>query len=173
MIETIDGDGKTVDINSWVGEGLDEKTLELAKDLVDDEKIVLPEDVLAADKFEEGADVKDVDFNEIPDDWIAVDIGEKTVEKYKNVLKDAKTVVWCGPLGVFEIDDFSKGTKEIAKFISGLDAVTIIGGGDSAAAVNKLGFADKMSHVSTGGGASLELIQGKELPGLKVLGLYD
>jgi phosphoglycerate kinase len=148
----------------------DEETLELAKDFIDNEKIILPSDVIVADKFEENAESKNVDIEEIPDNWMIMDIGNKTIGNYKDKLKNAKTVVWAGPLGVFEFEKFSDGTKQIAEFIAGLDAITIIGGGDSAAAVYKFNLADRMTHVSTGGGASLEFIEkdGK-LPALVAL----
>ena len=103
---------------------------------------------------------------EIPDGWEGVDIGEKTRELFADALKTAKTVVWNGPMGVFEFENFAAGTNAIAKTLADLDATTIIGGGDSAAAVNQLGYGDKMSHISTGGGASLEFLEGKELPGV-------
>ena len=148
----------------------DEETLEQAKEIADDNKIVLPEDVLAADKFEEGAETKNVSINDIPDGWMVVDIGKNSVKNYCDLLRKAKTIVWAGPLGVFEIDAFADGTKKIAKFLAGLDSTTIIGGGDSAAAVNKFGLAEKMTHVSTGGGASLEFIEKEgKLPALVAL----
>jgi phosphoglycerate kinase len=137
----------------------DEETLGLANEFISEEKIVLPEDVIAAEKFDEHAESRNVAIGEIPDGWIIMDIGKKTVDNYKNILTKAKTVLWGGPLGVFEFEKFSNGTRQIAEFISELDAVTIIGGGDSAAAVEKFGLADKMTHVSTGGGASLEFIE--------------
>lgn len=106
---------------------------------------------------------------DIPSDLIAVDIGPKTIDKFKNAISDAKTVVWNGPMGIFEIDSFAKGTREIAIFLSTLKATTIIGGGDTAAAVAKFGLEDKMTHISTGGGASLEFLEGKTLPGIAAL----
>ncbi len=148
----------------------DDETLELAKEFIDDKKIILPEDAVAADKYGENAKSRNVKIEEIPDGWLIMDIGKKTIEDYKEILKDAKTVVWGGPLGVFEFKKFSNGTKEIAKFISELNATTIIGGGDSAAAVDKFNLADKMTHVSTGGGASLQFIEKEgKLPALVAL----
>lgn len=147
----------------------DKESLELAKHLIN-EKIILPNEVIAADSFEETAKTKNVDITKIPDNWMIVDIGKESIETYKAYLKDSKTVVWAGPLGVFEIKNFSKGTKEIANFISNLKATTIIGGGDSATAINKLHLADKMTHVSTGGGAALEFIEKEgKLPALVAL----
>ena len=110
-----------------------------------------------------------VDITQIPDGWNGVDIGEKTIEMFKQELQTAKTIVWNGPLGLFEIQKFAVGTTEIAKAIADLDATTIIGGGDSASAVEKAGLSDKMTHISTGGGASLEFLEGKKLPGIECL----
>ena len=132
-------------------------------------KIVLPVDLIAADKWENDAHTGICSVENFADGTIAMDIGPETVKKYKGVLKDAKTIVWAGPPGVFEMSSFVNGTKEIAEFIATLDAVTIIGGGDTAAAIEKLGLSDKMTHVSTGGGASLMFLEGKELPAVKAL----
>ncbi|MFH1856744.1 MAG: phosphoglycerate kinase [Candidatus Omnitrophota bacterium] len=132
-------------------------------------KIVLPVDHVAAAEIKEGAEIKNINSQSIPAGLKAADIGDKTIEEFKAVLKNAKTILWNGPLGVFEIEGFDKGTREIAFFISELDAVTVIGGGDSAAAVAQLGLEDKMTHVSTGGGACLEFLEGKELPGVAAL----
>lgn len=132
-------------------------------------KLLIPEDTVIASDVKEGAGCGVADIMAIPDDMIGVDIGDKTIAEFSEALKDAKTVVWNGPMGVFEIPDFANGTKSIAKVLADLDAVTIIGGGDSAAAVNQMGFADKMTHISTGGGASLEFLEGKELPGVAVI----
>ncbi|HOO80834.1 MAG TPA: phosphoglycerate kinase, partial [Lachnospiraceae bacterium] len=160
---------------------------EIGKSLVDDEKldyckemmakaeklgkkILLPIDTTVAAGFPDPIDapieVKVVDANQIPADMEGLDIGTKTAELYANAVKSAKTVVWNGPMGVFENPVLAKGTIAVAKSLAETDATTIIGGGDSAAAVNQLGFADKMSHISTGGGASLEFLEGKELPGV-------
>ena len=110
--------------------------------------------------------MKVVDAGQIDDGWMGLDIGPKTRELFANAVKDAKTVVWNGPMGVFEMPNFAAGTVAVAQALADTDAVTIIGGGDSAAAVNQLGFGDKMTHISTGGGASLEFLEGKELPGV-------
>jgi 3-phosphoglycerate kinase len=132
-------------------------------------KFLLPSDTVVADKFDAAANTKIVNSNEIPNGWQGVDIGPKTVELFKAEIKKAKTIVWNGPLGVFEMDPFAKGTNEIAKTLGESNAVTIIGGGDSIAALEKAGCIDKMSHVSTGGGASLEFLEGKVLPGVAAL----
>ncbi|MDR0248128.1 MAG: phosphoglycerate kinase [Oscillospiraceae bacterium] len=130
-------------------------------------KFLLPEDSLCADKFE--ADAKAQVFADIPDGLMGLDIGPKTVEKYSAELAGAGTVVWNGPMGVFEFPAFAEGTKAVARAIAASGAVSVIGGGDSAAAVEQLGFADKMTHISTGGGASLEFLEGLELPGIACL----
>ncbi len=156
---------------------LEEDRLQMAKDILkaSQEKpgaLELPVDVIIADKFEAGANTHNVPVNDIPDGWIGVDIGEKTIEKFKSILKDAKTVVWNGPMGVFEIDDFAKGTEAIARYLAEITqkgATTIVGGGDSAAAVKKFKLEGQLSHVSTGGGASLEFLEGKTLPGVAAL----
>jgi len=132
-------------------------------------KFLLSEDVVVADKFDAEADSKVVDYDKIPEGWMGMDIGPKSIETFSAAVKDAKTVVWNGPMGVFEFEKFAEGTKAMAKALAESDAVTIVGGGDSAAAVEKLGFADKMTHISTGGGASLEFLEGKELPGVACL----
>ena len=148
---------------------LEEEYTDLAGKLLQDKKIILPVDIVIADKFDANANSKVVDSNNIPNGWIGLDIGPKTIENYKQTLKNAKTVIWSGPLGVFEFEKFANGTKEIARFLTTLKATTIVGGGDSAAAVEKFGFADKLTHVSTGGGASLEFFEGKKLPGIEAL----
>ena len=132
-------------------------------------KLLLPVDTVIVKEFKNDTEFKTVPVSEIPDGWDGVDIGEKTRELFADALKDAKTVVWNGPMGVFEFENFAKGTNAVAKALADLDATTIIGGGDSAAAVNQLGYGDKMSHISTGGGASLEFLEGKALPGVEAV----
>ncbi|MCK6621530.1 MAG: phosphoglycerate kinase [Calditrichaceae bacterium] len=135
-------------------------------------RLELPVDVLIADKFEAGAKTRTVGVHEIPGDWIGVDIGPKSIGAFKEILSSAKTVVWNGPMGVFEIEDFAKGTEAIARSLAEITqkgATTIVGGGDSAAAVKKFNLEDKITHVSTGGGASLEFLEGKVLPGVAAL----
>ena len=129
-------------------------------------KMLIPVDTVTADAFSNDANVKVVDAGQIDAGWMGLDIGPKTRELFTNAVKDAKTVVWNGPMGVFEMPNFAAGTVAVAQALADTDAVTIIGGGDSAAAVNQLGFGDKMTHISTGGGASLEFLEGKELPGV-------
>ncbi len=153
---------------------LEEETLEAAKEILQNlEKtpgvFQMATDCLVADKFDATANTRVVPVTEIPREWQGVDIGPQTYEKFAGEIKKAKTVVWNGPVGVFEIDKFAEGTKKIAQLLASLDATTIIGGGDTAAAVNQYGLADKMTHVSTGGGASLEFLEGKELPGIAAL----
>ena len=132
-------------------------------------KLLLPVDTVIADKFAPDADSKVVPAGEIPDGWQGLDIGPETVKLYCDAVKDAGTVIWNGPMGVFEFEKFAVGTKAVAEALSKTEAITIIGGGDSAAAVQQLGYADKMTHISTGGGASLEFMEGKELPGVACL----
>ena len=132
-------------------------------------KLLLPIDTKIGKEFKPDTESKTDSYAEIPDGWEGLDIGEKTLELFEKELQNAKTVVWNGPVGVFEFEKFAVGTNELAKVISKLDATTIIGGGDSAAAVEKAGLADKMTHISTGGGASLEFLEGKKLPGIECL----
>ena len=132
-------------------------------------KLLLPIDTKVGKEFKPDTESKTVVCTEIPDEWEGFDIGEKTIEMFKKELQNAKTVIWNGPLGLFEFEQFAIGTNEIAKTLAELDATTIIGGGDSAAAVTKAGLADKMTHISTGGGASLEFLEGKKLPGIECL----
>ena len=132
-------------------------------------KLLIPVDTVVAKAFDNDAESKTVGRGGIEAGWQGLDIGEKTIALYKDALKDAKTVVWNGPMGVFEMPNFAKGTNAIAEMLADLDATTIIGGGDSVAAVNQAGLGDKMSHISTGGGASLEFLEGKDLPGVVAL----
>ena len=132
-------------------------------------KLLLPVDTVVADKFAPDANSQVVKAGEIPDGWQGLDIGPETVKLYCAAVQDAGTVIWNGPMGVFEFPAFAKGTEAVAEALSKTDAITIIGGGDSAAAVQQLGYADKMTHISTGGGASLVFLEGKELPGVACL----
>lgn len=152
---------------------LEEDKIDLAKGILEKAvqkniEIVLPVDNRVGDKFDSAANIQDVG-EEIPDGWMGLDIGPKTVELFKEKLKRAKTIVWNGPVGVFEMQPFTKGTKAIAEYIATLNVTSIIGGGDTASAVRRFNVADKMSHVSTGGGASLELLEGLQLPGIAAL----
>ena len=156
-----------------IGKSLcEEDKLELAKALLEKggDKLVLPIDTVAAKEFSNDTEFRVVSVDALADDEMGLDVGPATVELFSNVLKDAKTVVWNGPMGVFEMSNFAKGTIGVCEAIANLEgAITIIGGGDSAAAAMQLGYADKFSHISTGGGASLEYLEGKELPGVASL----
>ena len=149
--------------------------LDLAKELMEKAKqkgvkLMLPVDTKLGKEFDPNTETKVVDWTEIPDGWEGFDIGDKTIEIYKKELQSAKTIIWNGPLGLFEFDSFANGTNEIASTLANLNnCTTIIGGGDSAAAVEKAGLASKMTHISTGGGASLEFLEGKKLPGIECL----
>lgn len=152
----------------------EEDKIELAKSLIAkaEEKnveLLFPLDVICANEISNNANAVCVDVDNIPADLSGVDIGPKTIEKFSEEIQKAKTVIWNGPMGVFEIEQFANGTNEIAKALSTIDGITIIGGGDSASAVEQCGYADKMTHISTGGGASLEYIEGKILPGIDCL----
>lgn len=145
--------------------------LDYAKEMMDKAKekgvnLLIPVDTVVADDFSNDANIKTVERGGIEAGWQGLDIGPKTRELFADALKDAKTVVWNGPMGCFEMPNFAAGTIAVAEALAEIDATTIIGGGDSAAAVNQLGFGDKMTHISTGGGASLEFLEGKELPGV-------
>ena len=129
----------------------------------------LPIDVVVAQRFEADAPTRVVEVDQVPEGWTIVDIGPRTVEEFRAVLLPARTIFWNGPMGVFEMPRFAAGTKAIAEILSKSDAVTVVGGGDSVAAVEQMGYADRMSHISTGGGASLELIEGRTLPGVAAL----
>ena len=150
---------------------LDAEHLDYAKNVLEKagDKIVLAEDVVVADKIAPDASYKVVPVDSIPPDWIGVDIGPKTVETFSKYIKEAKTIFWNGPMGIYEIEIFAEGTKGVAKAVAESSALSIVGGGDIAAALEELSYADKISHISTGGGASLEFIEGKELPGVAVL----
>ncbi|MFC2947215.1 phosphoglycerate kinase [Virgibacillus sediminis] len=162
------------------------KGYEIGKSLLEEDKIdlanefmqkaekngvnfLLPEDVVVADDFSDSANTKEISIDSIPSDWEALDIGPKTREKYAQVVADSKLIIWNGPMGVFELETFAEGTKSVAEALSRTEGYTVIGGGDSAAAVEKFGYAEQMDHVSTGGGASLEFMEGKTLPGVAAL----
>jgi 3-phosphoglycerate kinase len=153
---------------------VEDDKLDLAKDLIQKAKdkglnFVLPVDTVIAREIKSGTETKTIDIDKgIPTGWMGLDIGPKTIELFAKYISDSKTIIWNGPMGVFEVDDFAKGTKEIAKAVANNEsAFKVVGGGDSASAVEKFGLENKMSHVSTGGGASLEFFEGKELPGIK------
>lgn len=141
----------------------------MAKAKGNDVRFVLPLDVEAASKYSSDAPHKTMDADDIPEGWMGLDIGPKTIKLFSEVISQAGTVIWNGPLGVFEWKNYEKGTFEIAKALSDSDAISIVGGGDSAAAIEKFGFSDKMTHISTGGGAFLKFLEGKELPGLEAI----
>jgi phosphoglycerate kinase len=158
-----------------VGKSLvEDDKLELARDLLEKAeakgvKLHLPQDSVCAKAIEEGAETQVFPSDEIPEGWLGLDAGPEAVKSYQDALKDAKTVLWNGPLGVFEVPPFDVGTRAIAETVADLDAYTVVGGGDSVAAVNASGVADRIDHISTGGGASLEFLEGKTLPGIAVL----
>ncbi|MCX5680449.1 MAG: phosphoglycerate kinase [Candidatus Omnitrophica bacterium] len=165
--------GKTIGSSKFDKDGLDTAKAALDKAAKKNIPILLPVDNIVADKFDAAANSKLVG-EDIPDGWMGLDIGPKTIKLFEDKLKTAKTIVWNGPLGVFEMDKFAKGTKDIAKYIAGLKgAISIIGGGDTAAAACKFKVDGKMSHVSTGGGASLEYLEGEGLPGIDALNDKD
>jgi phosphoglycerate kinase len=141
--------------------------LDVARKILASARVVLPVDHVAADRFDAAANTQVV--ADVPDGWMGLDIGPKSAELFTSELASAKTVLWNGPLGVFEMDPFACGTKAVAGFLAGAKATTIVGGGDTAAAVEKFGVASKLAHVSTGGGASLEFLEGKDLPGIAAL----
>ncbi|MFP4490316.1 MAG: phosphoglycerate kinase [Spirochaetaceae bacterium] len=153
---------------------IEEEYLDTAKSLLEQAEkagvqVVLPEDHMCAEEFSEEAQPRYVDTMEIPGELIGLDIGPNTLERLHSIIGEAKTLVWNGPMGVFEFESYAKGTLEVAEMVSKCKGTTIVGGGDSVAAVNKFGFADSIDHVSTGGGASLEFLEGKKLPGIAVL----
>jgi len=150
---------------------VEEASIEMAKDILghSTDKLILPVDAVIADKFDAEANTQIVDVDKIPAGWRMLDVGPKTLELYKRELNGAKLIVWNGPVGVFEMPKFAEGTFALAKLLAESGATTVIGGGDSASAVKKAGVAKQMTHVSTGGGASLEFLEGKELPGVAAL----
>ena len=153
---------------------VEEDKIELAQSFIQkakekNVKLHLPIDAVVADAFSETANVKTVNIDEIPEGWMGLDIGPKTAELYADVINNSKLIIWNGPMGVFEMEPFAAGTKKVALAMAETKAYTVIGGGDSAAAVEKFDVADKMDHVSTGGGASLEFMEGKDLPGVSAL----
>jgi len=158
-----------------IGKSLvEEDKIELAASFIEKAKekgvsFYLPIDAVIADDFSKDANIKVVDIDQIPSDWMGLDIGPKTAALYADVIKDSKLIIWNGPMGVFEMEVFAKGTRGVADAMAQTDGYTIIGGGDSAAAVEKFDVADKMNHISTGGGASLEFMEGKDLPGVSAL----
>ncbi len=148
--------------------------LELANELMNkakekNVKLMLPVDVVVAKEFKNDTEFKTVSIDEIPADMMGMDMGQKSIEMFSDEIKKAKTVIWNGPMGVFEMENFKKGTEAIAKVMAEIDATTIVGGGDSASAVEKAGLSSKMTHISTGGGASLEFLEGKVLPGIAAI----
>lgn len=153
---------------------LDENGIELAKEIMDkanklNKALLLPMDIVVADRFENEANTKTVAAESIPSDMMGLDIGPKSIELFNKKIAEAKTVVWNGPVGVFEMENFAKGTRAVADALAKSDCISIIGGGDSAAAIKKFGLEGNMTHISTGGGASLEFLEGKELPGIAVI----
>lgn len=153
---------------------LEEDKIDLAKSFIEKAKekgveLHMPVDAVVANEFSKDAETQTVAIDAIPADWMGLDIGPKTAAGYVEIIKNSKLIIWNGPMGVFEMDKFANGTKTVAEAMAETDGYTVIGGGDSAAAVEKFGVADKMDHISTGGGASLELMEGKELPGIVAL----
>jgi phosphoglycerate kinase len=150
---------------------VEDEVLDVARELLEEgkQKLRLPVDVVIADRFEADAESKIMDMGPVPDGWRILDIGPESVDAFSKVIIEAQTVVWNGPMGVFELPPFAEGTFGLARAIANSDATSIIGGGDSVAAVKQAGLADQVTHISTGGGASLEMLEGKELPGLAAL----
>jgi phosphoglycerate kinase len=150
---------------------VEDDAVETAKEILgkSDWKLILPIDMVIADQFDKDAEMQTLPVGDVLEGWRILDIGPKSVEFFEEKLADAGTVVWNGPMGVFEFERFAKGTFGLAKVVANSSAITIIGGGDSVAAVNQAGLADKITHISTGGGASLEMLEGKVLPGLAAL----
>jgi len=153
---------------------VEEEYLETAKSIITfckEKKVslILPTDVIVADSFSNDASFKSVSVKEIPQEMMGLDIGNETVKAFSDIISKSKTILWNGPMGVFEMDNFAKGTLGVAKALAEIEATTIIGGGDSASAIHKFGLEDKMTHISTGGGASLKLFEGGDLPGIECI----
>jgi phosphoglycerate kinase len=153
-----------------VGSSLcEEEGVEPARQVMEDAKLELPSDLVAGREFKADTEVRDLDEVDVPDGWMGLDVGQGTSERYAATIAGAGTVFWNGPMGAFELEPFAAGTRAVAEAMASTDATTVVGGGDSAAALAQFGLADRVTHLSTGGGASLELIEGKELPGVKAL----
>jgi phosphoglycerate kinase len=153
-----------------VGSSLcEEEGIEPARAVMDDDKLELPTDLVAGREFKADTEVRELSEVDVPDGWMGLDVGRGTAERYAATIASAGTVFWNGPMGAFELEPFAAGTKAVAEAMAATDATTVVGGGDSAAALAQFGLADRVDHLSTGGGASLELIEGKELPGVKAL----
>jgi phosphoglycerate kinase len=156
--------------NSLVEEaGIDLARKALAKAETSECRILLPVDLVAGDRFAEDAERRDIDGVEVPDGWMGLDVGPKTVAAYAKEIEGAGTVFWNGPMGAFEMEPFAAGTRGVAEAVADAPGTTVVGGGDSGAALHQFGMADRVDHLSTGGGASLELLEGKRLPGVEVL----
>lgn len=157
--------------DSLVEESMVDEVRDFLEEVKEDRKteVILPKDAKVSQEFSEDGEVKTVDATKIPPDWMGIDIGPATIEKYSQEIEDAETVVWAGPLGGFELEPFQAGTKEVAKAVANSSGYRVIGGGETGAAITQFGFADQMDHVSTGGGACLGFLRGKELPALEVL----
>jgi len=153
-----------------VGDSLcEEAGIEPARKLAGQDKIELPQDLVAGREFKADTERRELDGVDVPDGWMGLDVGEATAERYAGVIAEAGTVFWNGPMGAFELAPFAAGTKRVAEAIAAAPGTTVVGGGDSAAALAQFGLADEVDHLSTGGGASLELVEGKPLPGVEVL----
>jgi phosphoglycerate kinase len=153
-----------------VGDSLcEEDGIEPARRVMDSEKLRLPVDLVAGREFSADTEVKTIDGVDVPDGWMGLDVGARTAERYADAIAKAGTVFWNGPMGAFELEPFAAGTKAVAEAIAASDATTVVGGGDSAAALAQFGLDDDVDHLSTGGGASLELVEGKPLPGVEAL----
>lgn len=150
---------------------VEEDKLELAREILDraGDKLVLPSDHVVAAAFDENAEMKTLPIDQIPDGWMGLDIGPETIAAYNNIIRQSKIIVWNGPMGVFEKEPFARGTLEVAEAVASSEATSIVGGGDSVSAVHKSGVSDRITHISTGGGASLEFLAGLKLPGVEVL----